>query len=63
MTAATQSINNLKVDYIVMLIKWCSHAMYYKVKSALYDTPIININTKNLDRVLWEMAKHVISPE
>lgn len=61
MPYATTKIAGVKVDAIVLLIKWTSHAMYYKIKSeaSLNDVPIINVNTKNIDRLLWEMHTHM----
>ena len=47
------SLQNIKVDGIVMLIKYMSHAQFYKINStaSLSDTPIIRCNTKNINTI------------
>lgn len=56
------SLTNIKVDVIVMLIKYMSHGMYYKIKSTntLSNIPVVMCNTKNIDTVYNAMAKSVI---
>lgn len=53
------SLTNIKVDAIVMLIKYMSHGMYYKIRSAntLNDIPIVRCNTKNIDTIYNAMSK------
>ncbi len=53
------SLINIKVDAIVLLIKYMSHSMYYKIKSAstLKDIPIIKCNTKNVDTIYNAMSE------
>lgn len=62
MTTATTNISNIVVDAVVLLIKWTSHAMYYKVKAeqTLRDIPLINVNNKNIDRVLWDIYSGLV---
>ena len=62
MQMATDNILGLKVDYVVILIKWTAHSMYYKVKDelTLKNILIINVNTKNINRVLLEMYKGIM---
>ncbi len=56
------SLTNIKVDMIVMLVKYMSHGMYYKIKatSTLSNIPIVMCNTKNIDMVYAIMAKNVM---
>ena len=53
------SLTNIKVGAIVMLIKYMSHSMYYKIKSTntLVGIPVVMCNTKNIDTVYNVMAK------
>lgn len=53
------SLTNIKVDAIVMLIKYMSHSMYYKIKSTntLSSIPVAMCNTKNIGTVYDTMAK------
>lgn len=55
------SLTNIKVDVIVMLIKYMSHGMYYKIKSTntLSNIPVVMCNTKNIDTIYNAMAKSV----
>ncbi|MDY2608058.1 MAG: hypothetical protein SOV90_09100, partial [Lachnospiraceae bacterium] len=57
MESETANISNIGVDAIVMLIKWMSHSMFYKVKAtgALIDKKIIMCNTKNINTILQRM--------
>lgn len=56
------SLTNIKVDGIVMMIKYMSHGMYYKIKSTntLSNIPIALCNTKNIDTVYAAMAKSIM---
>jgi len=62
MESETNNISGIEVDAVVMLIKWMSHSMFYKVKatSALSQTQIIMCNTKNIDTVLQKMYDEII---
>ncbi len=62
MESETANISNIEVNAIVMLIKWMSHSMFYKVKAtgALADTKIIMCNTKNIDTVLQKMYDEIL---
>lgn len=53
------SLTSIKVDMIVMLVKYMSHGMYYKIKAAntLSNIPVVMCNTKNIDTVYAAMAK------
>ena len=52
------SLKNIKVDGVVMLIKYMSHAMFYKVNStaALTNIPIVRCNTKNINTIYHTMS-------
>lgn len=54
MSSESTNISGIKVDAVVMLIKWMSHGMYYKVKSSnnLSEVPYIMCNSKNKDIIL-----------
>ena len=60
----TESFNlsQIDVDAIVMLIKWMSHSMFYKLKSSgnLSQTKTIMCNTKNIDTVLQKVYDNII---
>lgn len=53
------SISNIKVDAVVMMIKYMSHGMYYKVCSSKVskEVPIIHCNTKNINTVYSKMLE------
>ncbi len=53
------SLASIKVDMIVMLVKYMSHGMYYKIKATntLSSIPVVMCNTKNIDTVYAVMAK------
>ena len=55
----TFDLKNIKVDGIVMLIKYMSHSMFYKVNatSALAGIPVVRCNTKNIDTVYSKMQE------
>ncbi len=61
MTTPSADISHIQVDYVVLLIKWTSHAMFFKVQNThiLDHVPVINVNTKNFDRLLWELQLHL----
>ena len=61
MNTETMSLNGITVDGIVFLIKYMSHSLYYKVKSSkVYrDVPCAMCNTKNLDRIYYDMYKNL----
>ena len=58
----TNNLSGIKVDAVVMLIKWMSHSMFYKVKasSALSHSKIIMCNTKNIDTILQKMYDELL---
>lgn len=62
MESETAHISNIEVDAVVMLIKWMSHSMFYKVKAtgSLTDKKIIMCNTKNIDTVLQKMYNDIL---
>ena len=47
---------------IVMLVRWMSHSMFYKIKAtgSLTDTKIIMCNTKNKDTIYQKMFNEII---
>ena len=51
------TINNIQVDGIVMLIKYMSHAMFYKVNVSglTKEIPIVRCNTKNINTIYNKM--------
>lgn len=53
------SLTSIKVDMIVMLVKYMSHGMYYKIKATntLSNIPVVMCNTKNIDTVYTAMSK------
>ncbi len=53
------SLNNIQVDGIVMLIKYMSHSMYYKVTGASVakTVPIVRCNTKNINTIYAKMME------
>ena len=59
MEEETTSINNIQVDGIVMLIKYMSHAMFYKVNSSglLKEVPVVRCNTKNVSNIYRKMTE------
>lgn len=63
MNSETTDISNVKVDAIVMLIKWMSHSMFYKVKSAniIKEVPCILCNSKNTKLIYAKMYREFIS--
>lgn len=60
----TESFNltGIEIDAIVMLIRWMSHGMFYKIKSAgnLSLTKIIMCNTKNIDTILQKIYDEIM---
>lgn len=62
MESETNNISGIEVDAVVMLIKWMSHSMFYKVKaiSALSQSKIIMCNTKNIDTILQKMYDELL---
>lgn len=50
-------INNIQVDGIVMLIKYMSHSMFYKINSSnlTKDIPLVRCNTKNINTIYNKM--------
>ncbi len=62
METETFALKNIKADYIVMLVKYMSHSMFYKIKSvnALKDMPFIICNTKNINTVYSRMMESVL---
>lgn len=59
MESEGMNLNNLQVDGIVMLIKFMSHSMYYKVSgtSLAKTVPIVRCNTKNIYSVYAKMME------
>ena len=55
------SLLNIKVDGIIMLIKYMSHGMYYKIRStnSLSNIPIVKCNTKNIN-IVYNAMKEAI---
>lgn len=62
METETNNISNIEVDVVVMLIKWMSHSMFYKVKStgALSQKKLIMCNIKNMDGILQKIYEEII---
>lgn len=57
MESENANISGIKVDAVVMLVKWMSHSMYYKVKSSnnFLDIPCVMCNGKNKDGILQKV--------
>ena len=62
METESYNLSQIDVDAIVMLIKWMSHSMFYKLKSSrkLSNTKIIMCNTKNIDTILQKVYDNII---
>ena len=62
MESETANISNVEVDAVVMLIKWMSHSMFYKVKATkgLIDKKIIMCNTKSIVTILQRMYDELL---
>ena len=62
MESETSHLSGIEVDAVVMLIKWMSHSMFYKVKatSALSQKMIVMCNTKNIDTILQKVYEEII---
>lgn len=63
METETYTLKNIKVDCVVMLIKYMSHTMFYKIKStsALKDVPMVMCNTKNVNTIYRKMMENTIN--
>lgn len=61
MESETDNLSGIEVDAVVMLIRWMSHSMFYKVKStgALAQRKVIMCNTKNIDTILQKMYDEI----
>lgn len=55
MEKETYNTIGVSVDAVIMLVKWMSHSMFYKIKSSLPDAKIIMCNTKNIDTILQKI--------
>ncbi len=62
MESETDNLSGIEVDAVVMLIKWMSHSMYYKIKSAgsLSQTKVIMCNSKNINIILQKIYDEII---
>lgn len=62
MESETANISNVEVDAVVMLIKWMSHSMFYKVKASRNLSEVKNImcNTKNIETILQKMYDEIL---
>lgn len=58
MDSENTNISNIQVDGIVMLIKFMSHAMFYKVNSSglTNNVPLVRCNTKNINTIYNKMT-------
>ncbi len=56
----TLKISDIKVDAIILLIKFMSHSMYYKVKTSnnLIELPSIATYSKNINRIYYDMYQY-----
>lgn len=55
----TYNTSGVNVDAVVMLVRWMSHGMFYKIKSSLPDAKIIMCNTKNIDTILQKIYNEI----
>lgn len=62
METETMNLAGIEVDAVVMLIKWMSHSMFYKIKSIenLRQAKIVICNTKNINTILQKIYDEVI---
>ena len=62
METDTMNLTGIEVDAVVMLIKWMSHSMFYKIKSIgnLRQTKTVICNTKNINTILQKIYDEVI---
>lgn len=56
------NLSGIEVDGVVMLIKWMSHSMFYKIKSVSNLTTVKQIicNAKNIDIILQKMHEEFL---
>ena len=61
MTSETRDITGIQVDYIIVVTKYISHSMYYKVKSSqIYsESPCLMCNATSINGVLNDMNQFV----
>ena len=59
MESETYNTSGISVDAVIMLIKWMSHSMFYKIKSSLPNVRTIMCNTKNIDTILQKMYDEI----
>lgn len=59
METETKDVSAICVDAIVLLTKWMSHSMFYKVKNSkiFRKVPSVMCNTKNINRIYYDMDK------
>ena len=57
METATYNLSGIQPDAIIMMVKWMSHSMFYKIKSmgSLSEVKTVMCNTKNMDVILQKM--------
>ena len=57
MESESYNLAGIKVDAVVMLVKWMSHSMFYKIKETknLEKIKIVMCNLKNLDMIYQSM--------
>lgn len=57
METATYNLSGIQPDAIIMMVKWMSHSMFYKIKSmgSLSGIKTVMCNTKNIDVILQKM--------
>lgn len=62
MESETYNLSGIEVDAVVMLVKWMSHSMFYKVKATntLSQTKTIMCNTKNIDTILQKIYDELL---
>ena len=62
MESETHNLSGIEVDAIVMLIKWMSHGMFYKIKASnnLSKVKCIMCNTKNINSILQKIYNEII---
>lgn len=62
MNTDTTNISNIEVDAVVMLIRYMSHSMFYKVKASaiLNNTICIKCNMKSIDGILQSMYDAIV---
>ena len=61
-STATTSIKNMKADAIVILTRYISHRLYYKIRNSNIDAPYIYCNGTSINSVLNDIYNGITKP-